>query len=608
MRASALPTSPVETLGRYTLVSQIASGGMATVFLATAKGPGGFEKVFAVKRIHPHLAEQEDFVNMFLDEARIASRIHHSNCCQVFDFGQADGTYYIAMEYLLGEALAKIMKATRKREELFKTLRYPMLAVKVVADACEGLHAAHELKGRDGEYLNVVHRDISPQNLFVTYEGNVKVVDFGIASASDRVHQTSAGQVKGKFSYMAPEQSRGSAIDRRADVFALGVVLWELLTLRRLFRRETTVETLTAMLNEPIVPPSTVASYVPKALDTIVLKALARDPDDRYESAREFGRDLVRFAGRTGQPAGMADLADWMDTLFPDGRNETNEMVAAAQRGDFDRTMIVTEAELEQSNSQLESVPAIAGVMSAPSSPAPVPSYTPTPGAHPSLTPSPTPTPSFAPTEAKKEEDRGKGVVYAILGTISLLAILATVIVVAFLMSQGNDPITDRVATNGTIANVPADPTPEPATMEVVTPMADPPDPSTPMVAEATMTEPEDEPDRQDRRDRDSRRDDRRNMDNRASMDRRVAAATMADMTEAPMAQATSGSVFILTPGGWATIIDGSGRPLGQTPRRVQLPVGTHRLQLRYGGQPPGHPVRVTVRPGETTRVVHRIP
>ena len=377
-----LDGSDPAVLGRYRLISKIASGGMATVFLATASGPGGFEKVFALKRIHPHLADESDFVDMFLDEARIASRIHHSNVCQVFDFGEADGTYYLAMEYLLGESLARIAKTVRRSKVDFDDSRHVMLCVKVVADACEGLHAAHELKARDGQSLGVVHRDVSPQNLFITYDGNVKVVDFGIARASDRVHHTAAGQVKGKFSYMAPEQARGKDMDRRADVWALGVVLWEMMTLRRLFRRESTVETLASMLNDPIPPPSTHRPDIAPELDAIVLKALERDMDRRYATARDLGRDLVRFAGSTGLPAGMADLADWMERLFPGGRQKAHDRLDMVQRGEADGTVVTVTPvyHQESSESEIQSVDSArlrqapsAPPLGAPAAPAPAP-------------------------------------------------------------------------------------------------------------------------------------------------------------------------------------------------------------------------------------------
>jgi hypothetical protein len=347
MTAAPRPGSPAPAqasdqgrLGRYQLLQKLASGGMASVYLARAEGAAGFEKVIALKRIHPHLASEKNFVDMFLDEARIASRIDHANVCSVFDFGEADGTYYIAMEFLAGESLSHIAKHMARSPEILRSPRRAWFVSRIIADVCEGLHAAHELRGRDGEPLNVVHRDISPQNLFITYDGVVKVVDFGIASAADRLHHTQGSEVKGKFSYMAPEQARGTKgakLDRRADVFALGIVLWEMLVLKRLFRRDTPAETLLALMNDPIPAPSTQRAGLPVELDAIVLKALARRPDERYPTARELGRDLARAIGKAGEVIGGVDLAEWIDVLAPGARELSRRQIEAALQGDAPR-------------------------------------------------------------------------------------------------------------------------------------------------------------------------------------------------------------------------------------------------------------------------------
>jgi serine/threonine-protein kinase len=224
-----------ERIGRYELCFELASGGMASVYLARAEGSPGFEKLVALKRIHPHLADERGYVEMFLDEARIASRITHANVCSVFDFGESDGEYFIAMEYLVGEPLSRVQRRVVVNAEQRTSPLLPARMARIIADACEGLHAAHELRDASGESLNVVHRDVSADNLFITYDGAAQVVDFGIAHARQRLHQTEAGQVKGTFPYMAPEQMTAAVVDRRVDVWALGAVLWELLALRRLF-------------------------------------------------------------------------------------------------------------------------------------------------------------------------------------------------------------------------------------------------------------------------------------------------------------------------------------------------------------------------------------
>jgi len=323
-----------EKIGRYQLCFELASGGMASVYLARAEGAPGFEKLVALKRIHPHLADEKDYVEMFLDEARIASRITHPNVCSVFDFGEANGEYFIAMEYLVGEPLSRIHRRVVANVDQRSSALLPARMARVIAQACEGLHAAHELRDADGESLHVVHRDVSAENLFVTYSGATQVVDFGIAHARQRVHHTEAGQVKGTFPYMAPEQMTAAVVDRRVDVWALGAVLWELLTLRRLFLRDTDVNTMYAVLSGEICPPSDHRSAVPPELDEIVLKALQRSPDERWQSAREMGKALRRFLAKQEELVGPAEIADWMAELFPNGESRKLQLMEIARTRD----------------------------------------------------------------------------------------------------------------------------------------------------------------------------------------------------------------------------------------------------------------------------------
>ncbi|MDQ3036444.1 MAG: protein kinase, partial [Myxococcota bacterium] len=314
--------------GRYLLRYEIASGGMATVYLARARGPGGFDRPLALKRIHPHLAKKREFVEMFLDEARLLARITHPNVCSVFDFGEVEGTYYIAMEYLVGQPLVGVLRALEKRPEIASSPRWHALAARIIADAAEGLHAAHELRDESGQPLGVVHRDVSPHNVFVTYDGAVKVVDFGIAWAEGRLHHTQTGSLKGKLAYMAPEQVRGAKLDRRVDVWALGVCLWELLAVRRLFGKRTEVELMQGVMKDPLLPASVVRPGVPLVLDDIALRALERDLDVRFPSARAMGRELNAYVSESGVPAGLADLAELMEDLFPRERAATLGIVA----------------------------------------------------------------------------------------------------------------------------------------------------------------------------------------------------------------------------------------------------------------------------------------
>ncbi|MBW2465343.1 MAG: serine/threonine protein kinase, partial [Deltaproteobacteria bacterium] len=297
--------------GRYRLKYQIASGGMASVFLAGAAGAAGFEKPVAIKRMHPHLARRKEYVEMFLDEARITSRINHPNVCQVFDFGETEGAYYMALEYLVGEPLTTILAHVQKRGT-YQFAPWRAIAARVCVAMCEGLHAAHELRDSDGQRLDVVHRDVSPSNVIVTFDGGVKVVDFGVAKARGRLHQTTTGTLKGKFSYMAPEQVGGRGVDARSDIWSIGVCLWEMLTCKRLFRRASEMETLIAVGQGDIPNPSDLVPEIPPELAAIALRALDRNPDGRYANAREMARDLDRWIQRQSEPAGMADVADFL--------------------------------------------------------------------------------------------------------------------------------------------------------------------------------------------------------------------------------------------------------------------------------------------------------
>ena len=299
-------------LGRYRVVDEIGVGGMASVHLGRMDGPGGFQKWVAIKRIHPHLVEDDQFVDMFLDEARIAAGINHANVAQVFDLGKDDNTYWIAMEYLHGEPLREVMRQAEERRMSIT----PELAARICADAAEGLHAAHELRGKNGQLLGLVHRDVTPHNLFVTYDGYTKVVDFGIAKVADRLASTRAGTLKGKLAYMSPEQVRGADVDRTTDVFALGVVLWELTTNQRLFRMDTDLDTLEKVQACIVPPPSSIIRGYPPGLEQVVLKALAKNKKDRYATAREFSRALQGFLMQRGAFVGPEEVAQFVRNVF----------------------------------------------------------------------------------------------------------------------------------------------------------------------------------------------------------------------------------------------------------------------------------------------------
>jgi len=266
---------------------------MAEVFRAVAEGVEGFRRVFVIKRLRPEKSASVDLTRMFIDEARLSALLHHPNIVQVYDFGQINGTYFLAMEYLRGKDLAAVMKALRA----VKSAVLPPIAAHIAHQVATGLHYAHTLSRMDGRKLSVVHRDVTPSNIMLQRNGAVKVLDFGIAQATNFARQveTGGGRVKGKLAYLSPEQVRLEELDARSDVFALGVVLWEMLTGQRLFSAENEVLTMRAVLGLPIAPPSSKRPMVPPALDAIVARALERDRSKRYASAGDLADDLERF-------------------------------------------------------------------------------------------------------------------------------------------------------------------------------------------------------------------------------------------------------------------------------------------------------------------------
>ena len=302
----------LETYGKYQLLKKLATGGMAQIWLARQQGLEGFEKLLVVKRILPHLAENDDFIKMFLDEARIAARLNHPNVVQIFDLGAQDDSYFIAMEYIHGEDVRRVWK---RAEAVGRPVPIPLVC-RIIMDACAGLDYAHKKLDQSGRPLNIVHRDISPQNILVTFEGGVKVVDFGIAKAADQATVTKSGVLKGKYSYMSPEQASGKKIDSRTDIFALGVVLYELLTGTRLFKRSNDIQTLNAVTECQVAPPSEVNARLPKDLDPVVLKALAKNADDRYQEAGHLQAALEDWLLQNKLPSGSGHLATFMQEIY----------------------------------------------------------------------------------------------------------------------------------------------------------------------------------------------------------------------------------------------------------------------------------------------------
>ncbi len=300
--------------GKYYLLERINVGGMAEVFKAKTVGVEGFERIVALKRILPSIAEDEEFITMFIDEAKIAVQLQHANIAQIFDLGKVDDSYFIALEYVNGRDLRGIFDDVRK---LGQVMPMPQVCY-LIMQLCEGLDYAHNKRDAQGRDLNLVHRDVSPQNVLIGYEGEVKLIDFGIAKAAGKASKTQAGILKGKFGYMSPEQVRGLPIDRRSDIFALGIVLYEMLTGERLFIGESDFSTLEKVRNVEIIPPSSINSAIPEKLERIVLKALEKNVEDRYQNAIDLHDDLQMFMHSVGQFSSRKDLSAWMKRTFAD--------------------------------------------------------------------------------------------------------------------------------------------------------------------------------------------------------------------------------------------------------------------------------------------------
>jgi len=304
-----------EQFGQYILMEHIATGGMAEVFKARMLGMEGFQKTVAIKRILPHLTDNDEFVTMFIDEAKLAAQLNHNNIIHIYDLGKIDRSYYIAMEYIEGRDLRSILARCQE-----KGVAFPIpVALHVATLIAAALDYAHHKKDFEDRALGLVHRDVSPQNVLISQEGDIKLCDFGIAKAASKASHTRAGALKGKLQYMSPEQAWGKSIDPRSDIFSLGLVLFEMLTGGKVFAGDSELSILEQVRNPEVAPPSSINPEVPPDVDAIVLKALEPNREDRYASAQEMQKDLERAAREHGWSAGKADIQRFVEELFEEG-------------------------------------------------------------------------------------------------------------------------------------------------------------------------------------------------------------------------------------------------------------------------------------------------
>lgn len=552
----------------YRIARVIATGGMATVYLARRTGPGRFAQTAALKVIHPHLVRERAFVDMFLEEARLASSINHPNVCRVLDFGEAEGTYYLAMEYVRGETWATTLNALYAQRE--GRARLWALSAYVIAQACEGLHAAHEAVGENGYPLNIVHRDISPQNLFVAYDGSVRVLDFGIASANDKAEEAASNSelAKGRYAYMAPEQVRGLDVDRRADIWSLGVVLREALSGQRLFARDTQVATILAVTRDPLPP---WPKHVPLLLREICDRALDRDPEQRFASAREMGSAIGRILSSEMEPVSGAELARFMRQLFP--------LEIARKRAEL-RELAGDDANTGTFTSVIPLNAQSTGGLTLDAS-------------------------EERPVAEASTQRRGLRWGLATLGAL-LAAFAAFEFTPRLLEAPAATPFSVplEVREQGASAEAPEGTLPPAHALPLEQAAA----PATgveeaPDSAEASEDAQESlDPREAAREARRARRRARRLARAAMAMAQGESAETAA--VEAPqLAEARGpGTVVIGAEQGWAEV-SLAGKKLGTTPLRTQLPAGTHALEVRFFGTGSPRVVPVDVRAGETTKL-----
>jgi len=357
----------LENLGKYELIRKLAVGGMAEVFLAKSGGAMGFSKTVVVKRILPHLADDQRFVEMFLREAKIAAELTHPNVVQVFDFGESDGRYFIAMEYVDGPNMRVLVKRANDARAFIPV----ELVARLISYACEGLGFAHAFVDPETQVKDIVHRDISPDNILISRTGAVKVADFGLAKALNSNTHTQAGMLKGKIPYLAPEQIRGKGADRRTDIYALGVTLYELCTGRRPFDADTDVALMSAVAHEPPPPAQKLRPDLPDEIASVLDRALKKSPDQRFQTCREMQSELDAFLRQHDATIGPFEIAAYINQLDAIPRSPTGKQYPAA--GDAMPTRAEREKATPSVPSASSATPALPAAVPAPSSPPPRP-------------------------------------------------------------------------------------------------------------------------------------------------------------------------------------------------------------------------------------------
>ncbi len=581
LRAGNLPTIRPVTgrFGPYDLVCQLASGGMGTVYVASRTHEEGVRRTVALKTIHPHLAVDRRFVRMFLAEARIVSRISHPYVCRLSDMGRetmspgpgadTQPVPYVAMEYLVGEPLSRMLPLLSSNRSEFSTA----CVVRMVAQLCEGLHAAHEVTDEDGKFLHVVHRDISPDNLFLLYDGTVRVVDFGIARADDNVRTTHAGGPKGKFAYMSPEQLQCEKIDRRSDIWSMGVVLWELLTAVPLIPRGSDMHASHAILGMPILPPSSRNPHVPAVLDQITLRALDRDPNKRFDTAIDLAHELDQFLARYYGPISAATLGNWLEAMFPGCRSYRQRIVPNARKLLEESGSLQLSGPIASQRTLAQGVARSRGEK-----------------------------PARRPVDSvlRKITTRASAVplwAYTVCLTVLILAV--------WMESRGyisSGEVSARAAEGGTVATARAGeaetgPTPRAPGAAEVSPLTIGALSVTPLSAPEAQT-----PESEDLAGIDERTypksTTRGAVPAKVTRPARIASGKdTASSTPEVSLPGAMGQVYVSTPGS-SVSIELNGKILGATPSRLQLPVGSHVLHLRRKNAAP-LPVEVKVAAGK---------